>query len=180
MVVFTFGTILAPLLGIHLVHPEIYHTTCRAVECMMGLEKNAVSIKSKARIKKGVLGNSLEPLLFLFRAFLRDIQPFNGIVDGTLQLGLVGRFKFVRKFIISERVTEIIRAHFWRLCEQLRLHPQLKRRGRVSIILIAARFASHLCISQPHQQSVGKMALIVGDDGSMRSRSSISSIGRSA
>jgi len=66
--------------------------------------------------ESNALGNCLKLLLFLFifffRAFLRGIEPFDGLVDSSFQLGLVSRFKFVCKFLVVEGVAEVVSIRF--------------------------------------------------------------------
>jgi hypothetical protein len=50
--------------------------------------------------------------VLLFRTFLRGIEQFDGIVDGTFQLGLVSSVEFICKFLVGEGVAEVVRVRF--------------------------------------------------------------------
>jgi hypothetical protein len=51
-------------------------------------------------------------LIFFLRAFLRNVEPFDSLVDGSFQLGLVGSFKLVCQFLVIEGVAEIVGVRF--------------------------------------------------------------------
>jgi hypothetical protein len=58
------------------------------------------------------VGNGLQLLLILLvlllRTLLRRVKPLDGVVDGALQLRLVGSLELVGQLPVVERVTEII------------------------------------------------------------------------
>jgi NAD-specific glutamate dehydrogenase len=43
---------------------------------------------------------------------LRGIEPFDGLVDSSFQLRLVGKLKFVCQFLVAEGVAEIVSIRF--------------------------------------------------------------------
>ena len=58
------------------------------------------------------VGNTLELLLpllvLLLGGFLRVIEPADDLVDGGLELGLVGSVELVSELLVGERVTEVV------------------------------------------------------------------------
>jgi hypothetical protein len=59
------------------------------------------------------VGNTLELLLLLlvllFRCLLRAVKPRDGLVDSSLQLGLVSGVKLASELLVVEGVAEIVR-----------------------------------------------------------------------
>lgn len=77
----------------------------------MGL-KEILALVSSNPSAKNLLGNRFEFLLLfivlLFGSFLGVVEPRNGLVDSGLKFRLVGGVEFIGKFLVSNRVTEVI------------------------------------------------------------------------
>lgn len=74
-----------------------------------GTRKGRVGKNPDTELKESnVLGSCLKlllfPIVFFFRGFLRLIEPFDGLIDGTFQLGLIGRFKLACQFLVVKGV----------------------------------------------------------------------------
>jgi len=79
----------------------------------MGLRKEIIRMRDIDESPDGnLLGNALELLLLLIilllRRLLRAVEPLNGFIDSSVELGLITSLKLVRQLLIVDRITEVV------------------------------------------------------------------------